>query len=397
MPRLPLCLLLAAMPLPALADTSAELDALTLADTAVSQPQSDSPLHGQLQLSRWQGSQWQGFASVRLDSVLQPGWRVVLADRVDFRPQAGGPAQVNSLQEAYLSWQPSPAQALDMGRINPRSGVALGFNPLDVWRDSGLRAAASADPASARDNRLGVVMLRAQQLYDGGSVGVLLAPALASAANSAPWSPDWGSSNRRERWQLQASVAGSGSLRTQWLLAGGAGETLQPGVAASLLLGDATTVYGEASASRRHDLAAGGARRWRALGVLGLGYTAATRLTLHAEWHYNGQALAAADWAALQGQAYGRYRQAAQQAALAPTRQQWFLHAEWQDFLRPGLVATAMLRHDRVDDSRFFSTGLRWQGDRLALGVNAERGLGRLGSHYGGQALRWQLFSNFYY
>ena len=56
-----------------------------------------------------------------------------------------------------------------------------------------------------------------------------------------------------------------------------------------------------------------------------------------------------------------------------------------------------MLRHDRVDDSRFFSTGLRWQGDRLALGVNAERGLGRPGSHYGGQALRWQLFSNFYY
>ena len=130
----------------------------------------------------------------------------MLADRLDFRPQAGGPAQVNSLQEAYLSWQPSPAQALDVGRINPRGGVALGFNPLDVWRDSGLRAAVSTDPASARHNRLGVVMLRAQQLYDGGSVGVLLAPALAGAANPAPWSPDWGSSNRRERWQLQASV-----------------------------------------------------------------------------------------------------------------------------------------------------------------------------------------------
>lgn len=397
MPRVSLWLLLAALPLPALADSNAELDALALADAAVSQPQADSPLHGQLQLSRWQGSHWQGFASVRLDSVLQPGLRAVLADRLDFRPQAGGPAQVNSLQEAYLSWQPSPEQALDVGRINPRGGVALGFNPLDVWRDSGLRAAASTDPASARDNRLGVVMLRAQQLYDGGSVGVLLAPALASAANPAAWSPDWGSSNRRERWQLQASVAGSGSLRTQWLLAGGAGEALQPGVAASLLLGDATTVYGEASASRRHDLAGGGTRRWRALGVLGLGYTAATRLTLHAEWHYNGQALAAGDWAALQGQAYGRYRQAAQQAALASTRQQWFLHAEWQDFLRPGLVATAMLRHDRVDDSRFFSAGLRWQGDRLALGVKAERSLGRPGSHYGGQPLRWQLFSNFYY
>ncbi|MGL6047789.1 MAG: hypothetical protein ACRC02_15175 [Vogesella sp.] len=272
---LSLCLLLVAVPPSLLADTNAELDALALADSAVSQPQADTPLHGQLQLSRWQGGHWQGFASVRLDSVLQPGLRAVLADRLDFRPLAGGPAQVNSLQEAYLSWQPSPGQALDVGRINPRSGVALGFNPIDVWRDSGLRAATSADPTSARDNRLGVVMLRAQHLYDGGSVGVLLAPALASAANPAPWSPDWGSSNRRERWQLQASTTGSGSLRMQYLLAGGAGEALQPGVAASLLWGDATTLYGEASASRSHDLAGSGAHRWRALAVAGGSYTTA--------------------------------------------------------------------------------------------------------------------------
>lgn len=397
MRRLNLGLLLAAMPLPVLADGGlAELDALALADSAVSQPQADTPLHGQLQLSRWQSSHWQGFASVRLDSVLQSGLRAVLANRLDFRPQAGGPAQVNSLQEAYLSWQPSTGQALDVGRINPRSGVARGFNPLDVWRDSGLRAATSADPASTRDNRLGVVMLRAQQLYDGGSVGVLLAPALASAANPAPWSPDWGSSNRRERWQLQASAAGSGSLRTQYLLAGGAGEALQPGVAASLLWGDATTLYAEASASRSHDLAGGGARRWRALAVAGGSYTTVGKLTLAAEYHHNGRALSQAEWGQLSGRSYGQYRQRASQAALPATRQQLFFYADWQDFLRPQLAATALLRHDLADHSRFTRLSLRQQGDRSALTLSHERGRGRPYGHFTTPA-RWQLAADWYF
>ncbi|HEY6924892.1 MAG TPA: hypothetical protein VI653_15565, partial [Steroidobacteraceae bacterium] len=41
---------------------------------------------------------------------------------------------INDLREAYLSWQPWDHTYLDLGRINLKNGVALGYNPTDFFR-----------------------------------------------------------------------------------------------------------------------------------------------------------------------------------------------------------------------------------------------------------------------
>jgi hypothetical protein len=51
---------------------------------------------------------------------------------------------------------------LEVGRINVRNGVALGFNPTDFFKTGSLVDQASLDPTVVRLNRLGTVMTRFQ-------------------------------------------------------------------------------------------------------------------------------------------------------------------------------------------------------------------------------------------
>ena len=384
-------------PLLALAD---DLSALDIADAAPEVATTAKTWQLAANLTLGKDGQRQGWLQLRADAPLAPGWRFLLANRLDARWQDHQEQHTNSLQEAYLSWQPQPDSALDVGRINPRSGVALGFNPTDVFRDAGLRATVSNAPGSARENRLGVVMLRGQKLWDGGSASALFAPRLASAANPAPWSPDWGSSNRRDRWQLQLSQRLAEGIAPQWLLSGGAGEATQLGMNLSLLANDATTVYAEISTARQRglaDTAEQNKRRWRTLAALGGGYTTASKLTANVEYHYNGLALDDNHWRQLRGADYGRYRQLASAQQLSPTRREVFIFLRQEDFLRSKLELNLLLRHDLADRSRFTRLALRQQGDHAALTLSRERGSGQPYSRFGGQPAHWQLSIDGYF
>ncbi|MDP2770885.1 MAG: hypothetical protein Q8O81_13760, partial [Giesbergeria sp.] len=65
---------------------------------------------------------------LQLDKSLAPGWRGVLVNRLDldWPAQHSTEHSINTLKEAYVGWQPTDAQALDLGRINARFGVATG-------------------------------------------------------------------------------------------------------------------------------------------------------------------------------------------------------------------------------------------------------------------------------
>src|SRR4051812_8400318 len=70
------------------------------------------------------------------DARLAPTWRAVVADRLDLAWR-GAPTYgdfINTLKEAYVSWQPNADNISDAGRINPRYGVATGYNPTDYFR-----------------------------------------------------------------------------------------------------------------------------------------------------------------------------------------------------------------------------------------------------------------------
>ncbi|MCX7220594.1 MAG: hypothetical protein NTY70_17185, partial [Burkholderiales bacterium] len=167
----------------ALAQGSDDLDALQRADQAQSVPASASDWHSFVEVALGQAATPHGptLARQRLSFDLQfdqrfaPEWRAVFSDRLDLNWQqqpglASVDKDVNTIRDAYLSWQPQAHQLLDAGRINVPYGAASGYNPSDYFRDYAVRSAVSVDPSSLKKNRMGSVMLRGQQLWDSGSL-----------------------------------------------------------------------------------------------------------------------------------------------------------------------------------------------------------------------------------
>ena len=328
---------------------------------------------------------------VRFDKVFSPGWRAVLADRLDAqRPQAGDDRDVNTLKEAYLSWQPAPERIADLGRVNVRNGVAMGYNPTDYFRAGAVRSIVSLDPASLRENRLGTGLVRGQALWEGGSLSALYAPKLGDAPSSADFSADFGASNPRDRWLL-ALGRKLGGLSPQFLLQGGEGQSAQLGFNLTGLPNDATVAYLEWSGGRSASLAAQAGiappdEEFRSRAAGGVTYTTPQNLSLTAEIQYNGAGLDRAGWDALRRgspAAYGAYRQLAASLQDPPTRYNLFFHALWQDVLAKHLDLAAMVRYDGIDRSRLQWLEARYHWPKVDAALQAQVNSGEPGSDYG--------------
>lgn len=327
---------------------------------------------------------------LQLDYSPAPGWRAVFADGLDVRRQDGSDT-VNTLKEAYLSWQPRPEQVLDLGRVNARYGVATGYNPTDFLRAGATRSVTSIDPASLKKNRLGSVMLRGQTLWEGGALTALFSPRLADAPSDAPFSADLGATNERNRWLLALSQRLSGELQPQWLLYGEQGRPAQLGMNLTYLLGKATVAHLEWSGGRSapqlaQALQADAGSAFRSRLSAGLSHTTSDKLLLTAEFEYNGAALTRDQWEALgRGPAppYLRYRQWVQQRQEMATRRSLFLYARWQDALRERLDLNAMLRLNADDHSRLSWLEARYHWDRAEAALQWQYMSGRPGSEFG--------------
>lgn len=346
---------------------------------------------------------------VRFDQTFAPGWRAVFADRLDLNRIDGVSAgrEINTLKEAYLSWQAQPQRIADLGRINVRNGVALGYNPTDYFRAGALRSVVSLDPASLRENRLGSAMLRGQSLWNGGSLSALYSPKLADKPSDSAYSPDWGASNQRARWQLALSEKLSDALAPQWLLSGGAGQSPQLGLNLTALPNDATVAYFEWSGGRATSLAAQALGRpddaaYRSRLATGLTYTTPNNITLTAEYQYNGGALDRDGWDALRRgppATYGLYRSFVANIQDPPTRRNVFLYALWQDALLKRLDFTAMLRYDAVDHSRLQWLEARYHWARVDIALQTQLNTGPPASNYGAAADRrvWQALLRYFF
>ncbi|MBE0622051.1 MAG: hypothetical protein IH605_15775 [Burkholderiales bacterium] len=346
---------------------------------------------------------------VRFDQTFAPGWRAVFADRLDLNRSDGvsGNQDINTLKEAYVSWQPQPDRIADLGRINVRNGVALGYNPTDYFRAGALRSVVSLDPESLRENRLGSAMLRGQALWKSGSLTAIYSPKLADAPSTAPFSADLGATNRRERWQLALSEKLSAALNPQWLLSGGDGQSPQLGLNVTALPNDATVVYFEWSGGRAPSLAAQaqmseGDTAFRSRLATGLTYTTANNISLTAEYEYNGAALDQGGWDALRRgppALYGLYRGYVGNLQDPATKNQVFLRALWQDALMKHLDLTAMVRYDAADHSRLQWLEARYHWTRVDLALQTQLNNGDARSNYGASRDRriWQLSARYFF
>lgn len=343
------------------------------------------------------------------DTSIAPGWRGIFSDRLDLAWR-GNPSYhdfINTLKEAYVSWQADADDIVDLGRVNLRNGVATGYNPTDYFRFGAVRSVVSIVPASLRENRLGSVIVRGQRLWNAGSLSALYSPKLADQPNASPFSPDFGSTNNQDRWLISLSHKLVDDFHPQWLLYGEEGDAPQFGVNLTHLLNDATVAYLEASAGRSPSLisqalARADDTRWRTRFATGATYTAPSKLSVTLEYDYNGAAPDTNDWNALRqgsADAYARYRSFAAALQDPATRRNAFLYARWQDALFVRFDLSAMQRYDIDDHSRISWFEARYRFDRVDVALQWQRNHGDAGSQFGALTQRevWQAVMTYFF
>lgn len=299
---------------------------------------------------------------------------------------------VFSLREAYVGWQDDTAtHVVEFGRINLREGPGYGYNPTDFFRDHALRTITTVNPFTLRENRMGTVMLRAQRLWPGGSLAVAYAPKLESRRSDEGFSADLGATNARDRALLTLSHRVTQALNAQALLYKEQGSSARVGASLTALLSDAAVVHAEWSHSRESDLLS------RALGLpgdthsedrgtVGVTYTTATRLSLTAEYQYNGFALDRRGWRALESlglpaqSAYFLQSQSLQDNA---ARHAVMLYAVQRDLGVKNLDLTGLVKLNRSDRSRMLWLDLRYRLDTFDVALQAQHNGGDAGSEFG--------------
>src|SRR5499427_5596336 len=133
------------------------------------------------------GSAWQDRVFVDVRREWRAGRRLTLtfSDRLNVRAEndLAFPTQqnvINDWREGFFSWEIFDNTYVDAGRINLKSGAALGFNPTDFFKARAVEEPLSADPSVLREDRLGTVMFEMQYLGKGRALTIAYAPALVS-------------------------------------------------------------------------------------------------------------------------------------------------------------------------------------------------------------------------
>ena len=295
----------------------------------------------------------------------------------------------HDLRELYASFEPETRDYLDMGRINVKSGVALGFNPTDFLKARAVVDPLTADPRALREDRLGAMMFRAQRVGEAASIAALYAPKLTDPAPIATdpyrgFSPLFGRTNSTNRWLVKGSVQLGDGMNPEALLFGEEGH-VKIGANITESVGQATVVYLEWSGGRQTGIidqafafgmktgaipstaagliTQGGDERFRSQLAIGASYTTETKITFNLEYHYNASGFSRSDWDHWFALGEGRPESSPVSRALwyirgyAADQQQpiqqhsIFLRADWVDFLVPKLELTGFVLADASDGS----------------------------------------------
>jgi len=325
---------------------------------------------------------------------LGTGLRFVLSNRLDLVHPKGlsSDSAINSLREAYFSWQPSDAATVfEFGRINLRNGPSYGYNPTDFFRDGSLRVLTSADPFILRQNRIGSVMLRGQHIWDGGSLSVAYSPKLASRPGLDGWSLDLGSTNNRDRGLVTLGTKFSQSFNTQVFFYKEAGLSPSVGANMTALLSDAATAHMEWTHGREPDL------RSRAIPTApmnelsrsrfsgGVTYTTSGKTSITGEYQYNGFGLKRSGWEALgavPGAQLAYLQEALRLQELAP-RQAVLLYVTQKGLGLKDLDLSAYVRFNLEDSSKLVWFELRHRWSNFDLSFQLQQNIGRASSEFG--------------
>lgn len=341
---------------------------------------------------------------------LVPSFVVNFAARLDrFDPLS---SQVEShrdeslVKEGYVSWRITPLQLIDVGRINEHIGAAVGYNPTDFFRTGAISPDVPPDPDSRRTNRLGSVGLRAQQLWNSGSLSLMLSPRLTS--RSEPGNPQASSDLQRtngvDRWMLVGSQRLGALVQPQWTMYGERGQAPQFGQNLSVPLGNAVVAYAEWTGGRRASLIGRATGiddcAFRASSAIGATWTLPVDLSLTAEIQSNGAGATAAQWSSLAAShpmAWGNALQTAVAAQELPSRHALFVMAAWHNIGVRRLDLSGFVQAD-AGGGRQYWLELRRRFDRFDVALQLQSQTGATWSEFGAmpEARSVQLLGIFY-
>jgi len=311
---------------------------------------------------------------------------VVARDGTSFTSDGG---VTHELRELHLSVEPRPRDYLDVGRINVKSGVALGFNPTDFFKARAVVDPLTADPSALRENRLGTLMVRGQHVGEGGSMSLVYAPKVTNAdpVGDDPnrgFSPLFGRTNASDRWLVKGSARLHDDFSPELLLYHENGRTTL-GANLTESVGQSAVAYVEWAGGQRRRIIdealafgrqtgtipalapdvidQGGTERFRSQAAIGASYTTENKITFNLEYHYNGAGFSRDDWNRWFAAGEGRpasspiarqlwfIRDYAAERQEPLQRHSVFLRADWVDFLVPKLELTGFVLADAADGS----------------------------------------------
>lgn len=335
------------------------------------------------------------FLDARKQWALGDRVNLTLSDRFNLRAQSNldGPGHentINDFREGYVSWEALDRTYLDAGRINLKSGAAVGFNPTDFFRTRAVVDPLSVDPTVLREGRLGTVMGLGERIWQGGTLIVAVAPKLANptpvynGTNLRSFDPSFDRTNAHDRFLVKSSADLAEDFAPELLLYHEANRT-SVGTNITESLGQNTVVYAEWAGGTRSSLIDEALRYGRQTGTLpanassaipessirgfqselsvGGSYTTESKITFNLEYHFNQAGFSRRDWDSWfrAGSASG--------APAAITKELWylrsyaaeqqdpisehsvFLRADWVDAFIPSLEITGFINADLHDGS----------------------------------------------
>jgi len=333
------------------------------------------------------------FLDARLDWALNDTLSVVYSGRLNLRaeddlPFPGHENIRHDFREGYLAWRVGDGLFLELGRINLKSGVALGFNPTDFFKTSAVVEPLTADPTVLREDRLGTVMLLGQRVWNGAALTVTLAPKFERASaiyfndNLPSFDPMFDRTNADTRILVKVSVTLFDDVSPEFLFFNEAGRS-SFGLNLTRAFGQSVIGYVEWAGGDRASLVHDALLFGRASGTLppaapsiipenaantfrndltmGVSYATESEMTLNLEYHYHQAGFSDVDWrnwfgvgAASNASALGALwyiRSFAGDRQEPMARSSVFLRASWQDAFVHDLALSAFVNADTRDGS----------------------------------------------
>jgi hypothetical protein len=368
------------------------------------------------------------FLDARRVWALTPTLNFTASDRLNFRAEndisfPNHENVFNEFREGFFSWKPADRWYLDAGRINLKSGAALGFNPTDFFKTRAVIEPLSSDPSVLREDRLGAFALEAQYLGQGYSLTVAAAPSLVepgaipSETSLPTFDPGLERTNDHTRILVKGSFDFGKDFDPELIYYRESNEG-KFGFNLTRSLGQKVVAYAEWAGGKRSDLVHAALSYGQRTGSLptgvstilpdnrgigfsndlstGASYTTPNKITYNLEYHYHQAGFSSQQW-------NDWFNTGAGQTGASPTAQElWYIRNYASDRQEPIMKHSAFLRADWVDAfipdmeiTGFVNTDIRdgsslvqieadyYISNKWTVGAQANGNLGRKRSDFG--------------